>query len=79
MIIGIGFVGTGLAMFRDSHPVELTTAAGIFVAAGIGMAVGFGFIMLSVVTVAVSLLVLRVFTRLEKAVQKKFGDGVEGE
>jgi len=79
VIIGIGFVGTGLAMFRDSHPVELTTAAGIFVAAGIGMAVGFGFIMLSVVTVAVSLLVLRVFTRLEKAVQKKFGDGVEGE
>ena len=79
VIIGIGFVGTGLAMFRDSHPVELTTAAGIFVAAGIGMAVGFGLTMLSVVTVVVSLLVLRVFTRLEKGIQKKFGDGAGNE
>jgi len=77
VIIGIGFVGTGLAMFHDSHPVELTTAAGIFVAAGVGMAVGFGFIMLSAVTVVVSLIVLRGLTHFEHAAQKRFGDGTE--
>jgi len=73
VIIGIGFVGAGLSMFRDNHPVELTTAAGIFVASGVGIAIGFGLVWLSVVTVIVSLIMFRVLSRLECSVQKRFG------
>ncbi len=77
VIIGIGFVGAGLSMFHDTHPVELTTAAGILVAAGVGIAAGFGLVELSVVAVLMSLLLLRVFTRIEHSAQKRFGDGVD--
>src|SRR6185437_15380794 len=47
VVLGVGFLGTGLAVFRGDHPVELTTAAGLWVAAGIGMAAGFGFSLLA--------------------------------
>src|SRR6185312_17249039 len=42
VVLGVGFLGTGLAMFKGEHPVELTTAAGLWLAAGVGMAAGFG-------------------------------------
>src|SRR6266481_638432 len=31
VVLGVGFLGTGLAVFRGDHPVELTTAAGLWV------------------------------------------------
>src|SRR3990167_5829927 len=43
IIIGIGFIGSGLAVFHGAHPGELTTASGIWVVAGVGMAAGVGF------------------------------------
>lgn len=42
IVVGIGFLGTGIIIFKDSTLVGLTTAAGLWLAAGIGMAVGFG-------------------------------------
>src|SRR6185437_10948996 len=31
VVVGIGFIGAGLAVFRGEHPVELTTATGLWV------------------------------------------------
>lgn len=42
VIVGIGFLGAGLIIFKGPEVVGLTTAAGLWVASGIGIAVGFG-------------------------------------
>ncbi|MCI0565610.1 MgtC/SapB family protein, partial [bacterium] len=47
IVTGIGFIGAGLIIFRDSRVRNLTTAAGIWVAAAIGIAAGFGFFALA--------------------------------
>ncbi len=41
IVLGIGFLGAGLIIFRQSHIEGLTTAAGLWVTAAIGTAVGF--------------------------------------
>lgn len=40
IVLGIGFLGAGLIVYRESHVEGLTTAAGLWVAAAIGAAVG---------------------------------------
>lgn len=59
IITGIGFLGAGMIMFRDSVLRGLTTAAGLWVAAGVGSAVAFG---LYSVAISATLLTLFVFT-----------------
>ncbi len=43
IVVGIGFIGAGLIFFKENRLQGLTTAAGIWVTAAIGMAVGLGF------------------------------------
>ena len=43
VVVGIGFLGAGLIIFRGVHVEGLTTAAGLWAAAAVGMAVGVGF------------------------------------
>ncbi len=71
VVIGIGFIGTGLAAFRGDHPVELTTASGIWVASAVGMASGFGMYTIAVVTTLLAVLVLSVLLRLENSMRRK--------
>ncbi len=40
IVLGIGFVGAGLIIFREFYIEGLTTAAGLWVTAAIGVAVG---------------------------------------
>ena len=40
IILGVGFLGAGLIVLRESHLEGLTTAAGLWVAGGVGIAVG---------------------------------------
>jgi len=61
IVVGVGFLGAGLIIFKDSHLQGLTTASALWVAAGIGMAAGFGLFELAVV---VSLFTLFTFTVL---------------
>lgn len=56
---GIGFIGAGLIVFRGSKVSGVTTAAGIWVAAAIGAAIGYG---LYVVAAVVTIFALVVFT-----------------
>ena len=73
IVIGIGFMGYGLAGFRGEHPVELTTASGIWVVAGIGMAAGFGLFALATSATVLGMLVFSVFAKLEHALRTRFG------
>lgn len=59
VITGIGFLGGGLIVFRGDSLHGTTTAAGLWMTAAIGMAVGFGLYALSIFA---ALLVLVLFT-----------------
>ena len=73
IVIGIGFIGSGLAVFRGEHPVELTTASGIWVVAGIGMAAGFGFTSLAFAATILGVLVFSLLARVEHTLRVRFG------
>jgi len=59
VITGIGFLGGGLIILRRDELHGITTAAGLWITAAIGMAAGFG---LYAVSVFSTLLVLLMFT-----------------
>ncbi|MFI5149013.1 MAG: MgtC/SapB family protein [Bacteroidia bacterium] len=66
IITGIGFLGAG-AIFRSENGVSgLTTATTIWMAAALGMGVGSGEYIICCVATPVVLVVLLMFTRLEK-------------
>ncbi len=60
VVSGIGFLGAGAIIFRtaDGYVAGLTTAATIWVAAGIGVAAGAGLYIASLVTTVITLIVL---------------------
>jgi len=60
VVTGIGFLGAGAIIFRtaEGYVTGLTTAATIWVAAGLGVAVGAGLYIASAVTTAIILVVL---------------------
>ena len=61
IVSGIGFIGAGAIMVNRKAVHGLTTAAGIWVAAGIGMAVASGLYAIGVATTVISLIGLEVF------------------
>ncbi len=61
IVSGIGFIGAGAIMVNKHAIHGLTTAAGIWVAAGIGMASAAGLYVLAVATTVLSLIGLEVF------------------
>lgn len=69
IVSGIGFLGAGAILRRDSgERVEgLTTAAGIWMTAAIGMAAGMGQEMVALITTVVALIVFTVLPRFEKS------------
>jgi len=68
VITGIGFLGAG-AIIRDRESVKgLTTAASLWVVAGIGLAVGCGFWKAGVFTTALSLVSLLLLRQIEARV-----------
>ena len=69
--IGIGFIGGGVIFQQSSGVVGLTTAAGLWVASAIGIAVGFGFHSIAVFATFLSLIVFIGFGFLEVKVFKR--------
>ncbi len=74
VIVGIGFLGAGSIILQGNRLLGLTTAGGLWVTAGIGMAVGFGFYSLAVITTILVLLVLVVVNKFEEPIKKISGD-----
>jgi putative Mg2+ transporter-C (MgtC) family protein len=60
IITGIGFLGAGLIIKGDGgHVKNLTTAASLWLAAAIGMAIGFHYYIIAIIVTAACLLVPR--------------------
>ena len=74
IVIGIGFIGSGLAAFRNEPVVELTTSAGIFVVAAIGMAAGYGLQILALCVTIMSIVIFSALSRVENDIKSRFGD-----
>lgn len=66
VVSGIGFLGAGTIMVRKNRVDGLTTAASLWVSAGIGLGVGVGYYLASVVTGAIVLLTLKSLKIFEK-------------
>ncbi|MFC7526591.1 MgtC/SapB family protein [Parapedobacter sp. GCM10030251] len=72
IITGIGFIGAGV-IFKDKFSVMgLTTAAVIWMVAGIGMAAGIGYYGLSLSLSVMTVLILSVFNKVESAMERVF-------
>ncbi|PLY03827.1 MAG: magnesium transporter MgtC [Desulfuromonas sp.] len=71
IVSGIGFLGAG-AIIKEGHAVRgLTTAACLWVSAGIGMAVGAGFYFPALVVTGIALFSLLLLKRVEKKIRKE--------
>ncbi|SFC10632.1 putative Mg2+ transporter-C (MgtC) family protein [Parapedobacter composti] len=72
IITGIGFIGAGV-IFKDKFSVMgLTTAAVIWVVAGIGMAAGLGYYGLALSLSFITVAVLSLFSKVEISMEKLF-------
>jgi putative Mg2+ transporter-C (MgtC) family protein len=74
IILGVGFLGAGSIMLQGERLKGLTTAGGLWVTAGVGMAAGFGFYSLALIATLLTLLILTLVYILEKPFRKISGD-----
>ena len=74
IIVGIGFLGAGSIIFQGTRLKGLTTAGGLWVTAGIGMAAGFGLFSLAVISTVLVLIILVVMNLFEKPLLKISGE-----
>lgn len=73
VISGIGFLGVGTILLKGRFQITgLTTAAGLWCAAAIGIALGAGFYEGAIITFVCSMLTVTLFWRLEYKLNKKY-------
>lgn len=72
VITGIGFLGAGAIMHSRSAVRGLTTAASLWVVAGVGLAVGSGLYFGAVVTTLLTIVALMVFSRIEMVMIRRY-------
>ena len=72
ILVGIGFIGAGLVFHNnaDMKTSGLTSAAGLWVAGGIGMAVGFGLYSVGIISALLTLLIFTILWYVEKVFKK---------
>ncbi len=68
VVSGIGFLGAGTILRNGNTIKGLTTAASLWVCAGIGLAIGQGFYFAGIVTSIIALLSLMYLGKLEKTI-----------
>ena len=72
VVSGIGFLGAGLILIQNkSKIVGLTTAAGLWATAAIGLAVGYGLYEAAIVTVIVVVFAFTLMSRVEFTMHRK--------
>ncbi|MBR7185457.1 MAG: MgtC/SapB family protein [Clostridia bacterium] len=71
VVSGIGFLGVGTIIIRNREVTGLTTAAGLWATACIGLAVGIGFYFAALLAFVAVILTITVFTRFEHNTRDK--------
>ena len=71
IVTGIGFLGGGVIMKNDDRIVGLTTAAFIWVIAGIGILCGMGAVIMPIVLTFGLLIISSLFGKIEQIIKKK--------
>ena len=72
ILVGIGFIGAGLVFHNNQNmrTSGLTSAAGLWVSGGIGMACGFGLYSLAIISALLTLLIFTILWYVEKGFKK---------
>ena len=70
IIVGVGFLGAGSIIFQSNRLMGLTTAGGLWVTAGVGMAAGFGLFSLAIIATVLILIILIAMYFLEKPLRR---------
>ena len=70
VVTGIGFLGAGTIMRSRTSIRGLTTAASLWVVAGIGLAVGSGFILPAIFTTVIAMAILTLNSLVEKKMKR---------
>jgi len=71
IVVGIGFLGAGLIIYRQSHVEGLTTAAGLWVVAGVGIAVAYSYYLIATFATFLTVLVLAGLRIFEEKLEGK--------
>lgn len=81
IIVGVGFLGTGVIFTRDSKLMGMTTATGLWVSAGIGIASGLGYFKLAFIATFFTLFIFTVLWFIEEQIRKSkfFGGDTDDE
>jgi len=67
VISGVGFLGAGMIILKNDNMITgLTTAAGVWATATLGIAVGFGFYSVAVIAAVLFLITLILFSKFER-------------
>ena len=74
IVTGIGFIGAGVIIFRNRHLSGLTSAAGLWVAAGIGTAVGFKLYLLAITAAILTIITFSLLWPLEVKIKELSSD-----
>jgi putative Mg2+ transporter-C (MgtC) family protein len=70
IVVGVGFIGTGLIFSKESKMMGLTTATGLWVSAGIGMAAGFKLFNIAIIATILTLFIFIVLWFVEEQLKK---------
>jgi len=70
IVVGVGFIGTGLIFAKESKLMGLTTATGLWVSSGIGMAAGFKLYNIAIVATILTLFIFIVLWFVEAKIKK---------
>ena len=57
IIVGVGFIGAGMIVFREHYLRGLTTASGLWVSSAVGIAVGFSMYSVAIFTTVITLVI----------------------
>lgn len=72
IVVGIGFIGAGMVIFRGTELTGITTAAGIWVSAAVGMACGFGLYSLAIFSSGLTLFIFTILWIVERDYVKAY-------
>jgi putative Mg2+ transporter-C (MgtC) family protein len=70
IVVGVGFIGSGLIFSRESKMMGLTTATSLWVSAGIGMAAGFKLFNIAIIATVLTLFIFIVLWFVEEQLKK---------